>query len=107
MTPSFARDDLIGRRWWHSHEEDTATETVYRPDSYHFRPSRGRYGFELKLDGTLLEMRIGPADRSIPAEGRWELQEGDTLIFSTFSGSGYHQMGTIVALDSERLALRR
>src|SRR5438034_663791 len=46
------------RRWLHSHEEDADAAKVYRPDDYPFPPARGRMGFELKPDGSLLEALI-------------------------------------------------
>ena len=42
---------LIGS-WVHSHEEDTATEQVFRRAHYAFPPSRGREALELRSDGT-------------------------------------------------------
>ena len=55
--------DPLLQHWIHSHEEDTDTEMVFRPASFNFPPARGRKGFELSPDGTLIDYRIGPTDR--------------------------------------------
>ncbi len=49
------RQQILTRHWVHSHEEDTATQTVFRPATYDFPLSRGRRSFELRPDGTVLE----------------------------------------------------
>ena len=72
----------LERAWLHSHEDDTADETVYRPADYAFPPSRGRQGFELRSDGSCLETAIGPTDRPQEATGTWELTDDDTLVLS-------------------------
>jgi hypothetical protein len=63
----------IQQSWLHSHEEDTATETIYRPADYDFPLSRGRTGFDLKPDNKLSEINIAPTDGTIEASGSWEL----------------------------------
>lgn len=65
-------------RWLHSHEEDTATETVYRLDSFKFPPSRGRAGFDLREDGSATMLVIGATDRREEVPERWSLN-GDQL----------------------------
>lgn len=71
-------DDLFGR-WLHSHEEDTPDATVYRRDSFPFPPSRGRHGFELRDDGSLLDLGPGAGDRPSPGAGTWEQPAPDEL----------------------------
>ncbi len=73
---------LLHKRWLHSHEEDTPGRTVYRPADYPFPPSRGRQGFELQSDGKLVEIGIGPADRSTRSQGHWRLTGDKTLEFT-------------------------
>jgi hypothetical protein len=83
----------------HSHEEDTDDEVVFRPASYRFPPARGRTGFDLKEDGSLVQHGIGPTDRQTQAAGRWKL-DGTTLKL------GARAM-TIVSLERNRLVLRK
>jgi len=63
----------LAQAWVHSHEEDTATTTVYRPEKFPFPPSRGRSGFHLRADGTLIARKPGPTDRTETAAGTWNL----------------------------------
>ena len=71
---------LLQQRWLHSHEEDTATETVYRPASFAFPRSRGRAGFELRPNHELVEIGIAPTDGPQLKQGVWELNENSDLI---------------------------
>lgn len=68
MNKKNALDNLRQRRL-HSHEEDTDTETVYRPADYDFPLSRGRSGFDLKQDNKLAEINIAPTDGTTENEG--------------------------------------
>ena len=63
----------LAQSWLHSHEEDTATTTVYRPASFPFPRSRGRGGFHLQPSGTLTTRGPGPTDQTVTAEGTWKL----------------------------------
>jgi hypothetical protein len=89
----------LRQHWVHSHEEDTDTEMVFRPASYKFPPARGRKGFELKPDGTLVDYGIGPTDRRTRSKGKWKL-EGDELRL------GGRAM-KVVDVDRERLLVRK
>jgi hypothetical protein len=71
----------LAQAWVHSHEEDTSTTTVYRPAGFPFPPSRGRKGFHLQPDGTLIARHPGPTDRTETAAGTWKLT-GDQLELS-------------------------
>jgi hypothetical protein len=73
----------LTKAWLHSREEDTATTSVYRPASYPFPPARGRNGFELKPDGSLLESGPGPTDKTQKTIGTWRLIDDDTLELAT------------------------
>jgi hypothetical protein len=68
----------LAQAWVHSHEEDTATTSVYRPAKYRFPPSRGRRGFHLQPGGTLTAKRPGPTDQTETAVGTWKFA-GDQL----------------------------
>ncbi|MEO8740045.1 MAG: hypothetical protein ABI537_10120 [Casimicrobiaceae bacterium] len=59
--------------WVHSHEEDSAQQRVYRPDTYKFPPSRGRSGFDLHADGTMSEYGPAATDTTSTRPGRWEI----------------------------------
>lgn len=82
---TIAREAVIGK-WIHSHEEDTDTETIYRPASFAFPASRGRRGLELRDDGMLMETTIGATDVPGEAAGRWELRPDGTLMLRSNSG---------------------
>jgi hypothetical protein len=79
VTPAGVRREVLVRRWMHSHEEDSDVQQVYRPAGWAFPPSRGRGGFELCRDGTLLHIAPGAADRPQESAGRWRL-DGDRLV---------------------------
>jgi hypothetical protein len=49
------REALVGR-WLHSYEEDSADALVFRPGDFDFPPARGRDGFELRDDGSAIEL---------------------------------------------------
>ena len=93
---------LVGR-WLHSHEEDTEAELVYRPATYHFPPSRGRAGFELRPDGTAVDLGIGPTDRREESPGSWRL-EGNSLILER---AGDSRVLTLVDVAADRLRVSR
>lgn len=70
----------LQQSWMHSHEEDTANETVYRPADYDFPLSRGRSGFELKPDNKLSEINIAPTDKTAEDMGSWQLKSDDEQL---------------------------
>jgi len=96
----------IPGRWLHSHEEDTATEMVFRPDSFSFPLSRGRVGFELRPDGTCVQIGIGPADGPVTSEGHWRI-EGDDLKIEGGADPSRHRVYSIVSFDGRRLVVSR
>jgi hypothetical protein len=98
--------DLLCRRWLHSHEEDTATERVYRPGEHDFPPSRGRSGFELLPGGEMTQVGIAPADGPIETTGRWR-REGDQLMLERSDGSGARLALKILSIDERRLVVER
>ncbi|MFI2280833.1 hypothetical protein [Nocardia beijingensis] len=57
--------------WVHSHEEDTATVSIYRPCDFPFPRSWGRCGLEFGEDGTVVEYRPGADDRARVTTGSW------------------------------------
>ena len=99
--PAFA----LGRRWVHSHEEDTEHEMVFRPDDRPFPPSRGRMKFELKRDGTFLEARPGPTDAPEEQTGKWELENDKTLVLK--GGPEGKRIFEIESAEPDKLVVRK
>jgi len=100
-------EEALQQHWVHSHEEDTPTETVYRPATFSFPPSRGRQSFELKPDGTLVRYSIGPTDRREASTGRWELKDGNRLVLHPDTPSEPDRAMQIASVDSNRLVIRK
>jgi hypothetical protein len=99
--------DTLSQHWVHSHEEDTDTEMVFRPATYAFPRSRGRRGFELKRDGSLVESRIGPTDRPVKAEGTWRLEDEGTLTLSGEAPGGPPRVMRIASATPDRLVIKK
>jgi hypothetical protein len=103
VTDAAARDALT-QRWLHSREEDSGNQIVYRPATYEFPPARGRTGFELRPDGSMIDIGIGPTDRRAEASGTWSLA-GDRLILRGSAGATSERSTRILAVSPERLVL--
>ena len=101
-----ARESLYGR-WVHSHEEDTDTDMVFRPEGFPFPPSRGRLAFELKPDGTLVEDAIAPADGSERVAGTWDLEEADALVMNRAASAEPRRVFRVDSVSSDRLTIRK
>jgi hypothetical protein len=101
-----APQDLLQRHWMHSHEEDTATTTVYRPAEFKFPPSRGRASFALGPGGVMSEGRIGPSDRQQKNAGRWKLESPELLILEPAGGAGRRTL-KIVSVTADRLVIEK
>jgi hypothetical protein len=99
--------NALHRQWVHSHEEDTATEKVYRPASFAFPRSRGRSAMALKPGGGLVETGIGPTDRPQESQGTWKLDEDDTLSLYEKGKKKPVRTMKIVSLDKEKLVVRK
>ena len=98
---------LLHRRWVHSHEEDSDTEMVFRPDTFDFPPSRGRGSFELREDGTFLDRGIGPTDRSEEAAGTWQLEEGERVVLRESRTDQVRRRLDIASVEPDRLVVRK
>ncbi|MEW6511709.1 MAG: hypothetical protein AB1428_12210 [Bacteroidota bacterium] len=96
---------LLHNHWIHSHEEDTATERIYRPAGFPFPRSRGRASFELRPDGTLIDHPIGPADGAGSVEGRWRIQEDGTLEMFDATGTEAKRVLRIAFVEEDRLGI--
>jgi hypothetical protein len=102
--PAGIQRRVLVRRWLHSHEEDTGAEVVYRPASWGFPPARGRSGFELKQDGTLLHIAPGPADRPQESAGRWRL-DGNLLVLEAKAVGEAPRTLHVVSASEDRLVV--
>ena len=98
---------ILHQRWIHSHEEDTADEVVYRPEAFHFPPSRGRSGFELKPDQSLVETGMAPADGPLISRGKWSLDNAGRLSFYGESSTKPVRVMKIVAASKDRLVVKK
>lgn len=99
--------EALQQRWLHSHEEDTETEMVYRPASFSFPRSRGRTGFELRPNQTLVDVGIAPTDRPRELAGTWDLEgdESKSLLLRP-AGSAPRKL-SIVSVAPDRLVVRK
>ncbi len=93
------------QRWYHSFEEDTDEEEVWRPEDFPLPPSRRpRPSMEFQPDGTLVEYRPGPADQAVPTQGRWEPGDGDRIAVQVDDTSRELE---IVSYDQQVLRIRK
>lgn len=97
----------LHQRWLHSYEEDTATERVYRPASYPFPPARGRMGFDLQPDQTLVDVGIAPTDGPRETAGTWELEEGDSPSLVLHPAGSAARNLPVVSVEPDRLVVRK
>lgn len=98
--------ERLQKRWLHSHEEDTATEAVFRPASYAFPRSRGRDGFELGANHGLVEIGIAPTDGPQEKSGTWAI-EGPRLQFFAPAARTPARELHIVSMDDDRLVVKK
>ena len=97
--------NAIQGHWVHSHEEDTASETVFRPSTHAFPPSRGRDEYDLQAGGVLSTTRPGPADRRRTDPGSWQFEDGNILVLQLPNGVSKKLL--ILSVDSERLIVSK
>ena len=100
-------EDLLAKRWLHAHEEDTTDMMVYRPATHGLPPSRGRTGFELRPDHTLIQIGIAPTDAPTESEGSWRLQEDDALVFSFGPDRTRERILKIKSAENDRLVVQK
>jgi hypothetical protein len=99
-------DEMLGRSWVHSHEEDTEHEMVFRPADRPLPPSRGRVRFEFKPDGSFLEAAPGPTDAPEHRAGTWKLEDGKLVLESDEAPEGLRVM-EIAHVDNDRLVVKK
>ncbi|GAA0476862.1 hypothetical protein Ade02nite_43430 [Paractinoplanes deccanensis] len=93
------------QRWYHSFEEDTDDEAVYRPADFPFPPRRApRDSLEFRPGGGYIEYVAGPADKSAPSRGSWEAADGDTVRVRAGAGP---RLLHITAHDGQVLKIRK
>jgi len=99
----------IQQRWIHSHEEDSENEMVFRPSSYDFPLSRGRAGFELKPDHTLVQLNIAPTDGPAEASGSWRLKtEGpNNLTLELDADAAGVRRYSVKSVEPDRLVVEK
>ena len=102
-----ASQEDLHQHWVHSHEEDTDTEIVFRPETFKFPRSRGRKSFELRPDGGLVETGVGPTDRPEELQGTWKLKGGDNLSFYMGQQAKPRRVMQIASVDKDRLVIRK
>lgn len=93
---------VLQQRWLHSHEEDGPAEMVYRPASYPFPRSRGRSGFELKPDQTLVNIQPGANDAPTATTGTWAVDEANNLLLH---GETSTRTLSIISAGEDRLVV--
>ena|ERR1043165_6048834 len=103
---SLSKEDLH-QRWMHSREEDTPTETVFRPADYNFPPARGRTGFELKPNGEMVEIGIAPTDAQQENKGKWKLEDGNKLSFYQGPEAEPSQTMQVASADKDKLVIKK
>lgn len=92
----------LQRTWLHSHEEDHGDTLVFRPNTYAFRPSRGRTGFEIGSGGVLTQYDIAPTDGLERRMGKWRLE--GTMFYATFPEKNSTDYSLrVLSLTPERL----
>jgi hypothetical protein len=98
---------IVGKRWIHSHEEDTPTEMVFRLENFPFPRSRGRVAFELRPDNSLVQIGIAPRDGPQVSQGKWQLSPDGKLIFIDESTGKPSQVLHIVSATEDRLTVQK
>ncbi len=97
----------LTKRWMHSHEEDTPGEMVFRTAAFNFPRSRGRSGFELRPDQSMVEIQPGPADAGHESPGKWELQGDASLAFFKPCAKEPERTLKILSADENRLVVAK
>ena len=96
----------LHQHWVHSQEEDTATEAVYRPDTYKFPPARGRTSFDLRPMGALVKGAIAADDRRAKTQGTWKL-DGDKLALYADDEAKPDEVMQIASVSKDKLVVRK
>lgn len=94
--------------WLASHEENRGDTLVYRPNTYHFPPARGRTGFAIGPFGRFEQFDIAPADGLAGRPGTWTAAaDARHLRVHLTDGRVPDYTLEIISLDEHVLKLRR
>ena len=96
---------LLAQAWTQSHEEDTASEMVFRPSSFNFAPSRGRRSFQLGAGGELHDSIPGPDDRPQGRTGNWRLVDSDQLELAPSGAGGPTEQMKVLSVEPGKLVI--
>ena len=97
----------LTKRWMHSHEEDTPGQMVFRTAAFNFPRSRGRNGFELHPDQSMVEIQPGAGDAGQESTGKWELRGEKTLAFFKPEAREPERTLKILSADEDRLVVEK
>jgi len=97
------RLDEIAQKWL---LDSSASERSYIP-SIKAPPSRLREGFELRPDGTYLDLGFSLGDAAQDAEGTWESDEDGVVTLSCTACSPSQRKLRLAGSDEDRLILER
>jgi len=106
MTPPRLPSGIVDVTWVHSHEEDSATERVYRPRGFAFPPARGRESFRLRAGGALVEGGPGPADVPEEVAGHWSIADDGTITLAGPRTGATPRRLEVVSVSRDRLVVR-
>lgn len=97
----------VFQHWVHSHEEDQTNIETFRPSSYNFPPSRGRRGFEVREDGSMVMYDIAPADGIVENQGYWFAEDPGRIFFRFGDPHRHGAVMKIEELEPDRLVIAR
>jgi hypothetical protein len=93
--------------WLSSHEENRADTLVYRPNTYHFPPARGRTGFAIKPYGRFVQYDIAPTDGMEGHPGTWTADGATRLRIHLEDGQSPDYTLELISLKKGVLKVRR
>lgn len=99
--------EQLAGTWLVSHEENHGDTLVYRPNTYHFPPARGRTGFALKPFGRFEQFDIAPTDGLAGRPGTWTASGNTRLRIHLNAGPDPDYTLEIISLEEQVLKLRR
>ena len=96
----------IFQHWVHSYEDDKSDIKVYRTTDYPFPKSRGRLGFELKKDGTLIFYGISNEDLPTKVFGSWRFDDENKIRLS-IEGENTEHILDLISCDKNVLQVKK
>ena len=99
-------NQIVGT-WLHAHEEDTATEQVYRRSDFAFRPSRGRTGYEFRPDHSCILIGISARDGATQEECTWKVRDDSQKEIVLTFAHGQERALEIVSIEPDRLVIKK